>query len=134
MKRRRVGNELPNDSSFFFWRDCCELCCAAAGLTRWNGTVNRSSAPLPKVAPLPKAPKGPAFWAAAAARLPKAARYDPLKVASAQRDLAGSVMVAPRDRIEWFLAIGELMAIGERIAVVLRVAWRRDRSADRIWK
>ena len=43
MKRRRVGNELPNDSSFFFLRDCCELCCAAAGLTRaWSAGFERA--------------------------------------------------------------------------------------------
>lgn len=50
-------------------------------------------------------------WAAAAARLPVAAKYTPSDVASPPRDLAGSVLVAPRDRIEWFLALGELMGL-----------------------
>ena len=79
------------------------------------------------------------FWAAAAARLPKSAQvemfirpcYLPwyalpsdrpwcalaatwqyrMEDVTSTRDLGGSVLVRPADRVEWFLALGELMAL-----------------------
>ena len=52
------------------------------------------------------------FWAAAAAELPKTAEYTMAQVQSS-RDLAGATLVAPSGRVEWFLALGELMAVTE---------------------
>ena len=52
------------------------------------------------------------FWAAATARLPKTASYDMRRV-EGSRDLANCVLLAPRDRVEWFLILGELMALTE---------------------
>jgi uncharacterized membrane protein YgcG len=52
------------------------------------------------------------FWAAAAAKLPKTAEYTMAQVQSS-RDLTGTTLVAPSGRVEWFLALGELMAVTE---------------------
>ena len=51
------------------------------------------------------------FWAGASARLPPKAAYRPEDVPSPAYGLARSVLVAPPDRVEWFLALGELMAL-----------------------
>ena len=52
------------------------------------------------------------FWAKATARLPRTAQYR-MRDVSGTRDLRGTVLVAPPDRVEWFLALGEVMALTE---------------------
>ena len=52
------------------------------------------------------------FWQAATSRLPKTACYEMRKI-GASRDLSNCVLLAPSDRVEWFLVLGELMALTE---------------------
>ena len=54
-----------------------------------------------------------AFWSAAEARLPKSAAYLHKLVPQCARDLAGCVLVAPADRTEWFMCLGEMVSLCE---------------------
>lgn len=54
-----------------------------------------------------------AFWSAAEARLPKSAAYLHKLVPQCARDLTGCVLVAPADRTEWFMCLGEMVSLCE---------------------
>lgn len=67
-----------------------------------------------------------AVWAAAEARLPQSASYHPSKVPQCAPDLSSSSLIAPTDRTEWFLCLGEIVALcneaTRRHAVALAVS------------
>jgi hypothetical protein len=66
-----------------------------------SAPASASAAALPAATTL-HLPDTRAFWAAAAERVPAAARYDARRVEAAARGLEGSLLVAPHDRVEWF--------------------------------